>query len=570
MNLETNGYIAIGGFATISNFYYGVDKEDRRMKLLENVKIQRDDYDYERFSYIYKSSTCIIRKGKLYKDNNFIFNISVKNLMVETHIDEDYLYREVQFLKHLSNNKYIVNFLGFCCVNKSLHIITEYEENGDLYKYIENNKQPSTENIYYIIKGILKGLSFIHSHNILHRDLKSPNILLNKYLNILRNQKYVKEVIKFYEDINDYKTLIKYLESIFNENIKNKTIIKKIVNIYLEHLKNNDKALNYLKILVDQDDRKALYTIEKIICKEELVKYLKQIIEKNNKKLSTDALNILSSSCKSPEEYNEYINYLYLLIKKNNLYAVDKLIEILTYKKQYQDILNILQNFTNNEYYIQLMCYTYCKYMNNCKDFVDFFKKITINNKLIYRKILNCILECSDDEILRWVKSLKNEISIIALSHYYCYIKKDYKQTIEYLENLLKLHDNINTSYLDEIITLLISSYTSLKLYKKASILVEDLYRRKPDSKVDIGPFYNIGNSKYEESLEYLEKSDNLKVIKQIVSIYKINNDYDKAIQCLMKFAENGNKEAIFEIGQIYFICKNSPSSAFNWYRQFI
>ncbi|KAI5529944.1 serine/threonine kinase family [Trichomonas vaginalis G3] len=52
--------------------------------------------------------------------------------------------------------------------------------NGELFKYIIENKKLGEENAKIIFKEIVAGLAYVHSLNIAHRDLKPENILLSE------------------------------------------------------------------------------------------------------------------------------------------------------------------------------------------------------------------------------------------------------------------------------------------------------------------------------------------------------------------------------------------------------
>ena len=60
----------------------------------------------------------------------------------------------------------------------------EFADDGDLYQKIVDHKKSKTlfeENqIWNVFIQVLLGLKSLHAHNILHRDLKSANIFLNK------------------------------------------------------------------------------------------------------------------------------------------------------------------------------------------------------------------------------------------------------------------------------------------------------------------------------------------------------------------------------------------------------
>lgn len=50
----------------------------------------------------------------------------------------------------------------------------------DLHRVIYSRQDLSEDHIQYFTYQILRGLLFMHSANVLHRDLKPGNLLLNK------------------------------------------------------------------------------------------------------------------------------------------------------------------------------------------------------------------------------------------------------------------------------------------------------------------------------------------------------------------------------------------------------
>ena len=79
--------------------------------------------------------------------------------------------------------KYIVKYYGsFIDEDYNLNIIMEYCDSGDLNSFICNlkkeNKYLTEKEIWFYFIQISLGLAYIHSKNILHRDLKPMNIFL--------------------------------------------------------------------------------------------------------------------------------------------------------------------------------------------------------------------------------------------------------------------------------------------------------------------------------------------------------------------------------------------------------
>ncbi len=88
--------------------------------------------------------------------------------------------REITVLKEL-NHENIVKIIDMFYSPNNLFIAYEYID-SDLSQIIHNKDIPLPENI---VKGLmlqfLKGLNQIHKFNVLHRDLKPQNLLINKH-----------------------------------------------------------------------------------------------------------------------------------------------------------------------------------------------------------------------------------------------------------------------------------------------------------------------------------------------------------------------------------------------------
>lgn len=66
----------------------------------------------------------------------------------------------------------------------SLCIVMEYANNGDLYQKITANQKAGTlfheGEVWKLLIQVLSGLNTLHDYNIMHRDIKSANIFMNK------------------------------------------------------------------------------------------------------------------------------------------------------------------------------------------------------------------------------------------------------------------------------------------------------------------------------------------------------------------------------------------------------
>lgn len=66
-----------------------------------------------------------------------------------------------------------------------VYLVLELAHNGELQRYLKNNSVTITEEeVAYIMYQIVEGLLYLHSHNILHRDMTLANLLLTKEMRI--------------------------------------------------------------------------------------------------------------------------------------------------------------------------------------------------------------------------------------------------------------------------------------------------------------------------------------------------------------------------------------------------
>nr|WIL59891.1 nodulation protein [Melilotus officinalis] len=78
----------------------------------------------------------------------------------------------------------LVHLIGYC-VERSLLLVYEYMDNGNLSQYLHNSKRETMpwSTRVQIALDVARGLEYIHDHSVpvyIHRDIKSDNILLNE------------------------------------------------------------------------------------------------------------------------------------------------------------------------------------------------------------------------------------------------------------------------------------------------------------------------------------------------------------------------------------------------------
>ena len=135
----------------------------------------------------------------------------------------NYMKTEITILKSLHHPN-IVKLKEVKKTKKHFYLVMEYCNGGDLYnflqKYQEKNKSAFSEEIVqYLMRQIMSAMHYLHSKNIMHRDIKLENILL----------KFDSEEDK--NNLNIMKSQIKIIDFGFATNITLTTVEGNIWNI---------------------------------------------------------------------------------------------------------------------------------------------------------------------------------------------------------------------------------------------------------------------------------------------------------------------------------------------------
>ncbi|XP_077241357.1 serine/threonine-protein kinase STY46-like isoform X1 [Tasmannia lanceolata] len=119
--------------------------------------------------------------GDLYRGTFFGLDVAVKVLKSE-HLNEALeveFVQEVMILREVQH-KNIVQFIGACTKLPQLCIVTEYMPGGSLYDFLHKNH--NVLGLPLLLKfaiDVCKGMEYLHNNNIIHRDLKTANLLMD-------------------------------------------------------------------------------------------------------------------------------------------------------------------------------------------------------------------------------------------------------------------------------------------------------------------------------------------------------------------------------------------------------
>ncbi|KAL9391238.1 hypothetical protein Peur_015158 [Populus x canadensis] len=120
--------------------------------------------------------------GDLYKGTYCSQEVAIKILKPERlNSDLQKEFAQEVYIMRKVRHKNVVQFIGACTKPPSLCIVTEFMHGGSVYDYL--HKQGGVFKLPNLLKvaiDVSKGMDYLHQNNIIHRDLKAANLLLDE------------------------------------------------------------------------------------------------------------------------------------------------------------------------------------------------------------------------------------------------------------------------------------------------------------------------------------------------------------------------------------------------------
>ncbi|GAB1604852.1 serine/threonine-protein kinase SIK3-like isoform X1 [Argonauta hians] len=91
--------------------------------------------------------------------------------------------REIQIMK-LLRHPHIIRLYQVLETERRIYLVTEYASGGEIFDHLVAHGRMNEKEARKKFKQIIAAVSYCHKHQVVHRDLKAENLLLDAYLNI--------------------------------------------------------------------------------------------------------------------------------------------------------------------------------------------------------------------------------------------------------------------------------------------------------------------------------------------------------------------------------------------------
>lgn len=145
-----------------------------QMQKAKRMKLQ----DYESFQTLGAGSFGRVKLAKNKITNVWVALKLLKKSEIIRLKQVDHLANEATILSNM-NHPFVVNMDGFCQDERFLYLILEFISGGELFTYLRRIGKLTAAHAAYYGAQVTSMFEYLHSMNIIYRDLKPENLLIS-------------------------------------------------------------------------------------------------------------------------------------------------------------------------------------------------------------------------------------------------------------------------------------------------------------------------------------------------------------------------------------------------------
>ncbi|XP_058177593.1 serine/threonine-protein kinase PLK4 [Anopheles ziemanni] len=140
--------------------------------------------DYEVYEILGKGGFASVYRGKCLRTGVFVAIKMINKQAMHSSGMANRVRQEVTIHSKLKHPSILELYTFFEDLNY-VYLVLELSENGELQEYLRKRQTPFDEyEAALVLRQVVDGLLYLHSHHILHRDMSLSNLLLTKDMNI--------------------------------------------------------------------------------------------------------------------------------------------------------------------------------------------------------------------------------------------------------------------------------------------------------------------------------------------------------------------------------------------------